>query len=519
MRSNSRRLLIAAALLAAAVPAAAQLPAYHGDAQHTGYSPFTGPENPNLRWRLDLEGEIISSPVVGPDGTVYLGSVIRDTRHPKHSITAVRNDGTVKWRFETGWRDTQTQSSPALGADGRVYVGAQDGYFYALHPDGTLAWRIAAAGPVQQHPVVAPDGTVYVGFDGRLHAISPAGAVLWTAGLGTHALPGGPALAPDAGTIYAFGYDDDGPVATLYAFRPDGTTRWTFSSFYGYYPALSPPTVAADGTILVLSGQIVAVNPDGTERWRYAPSASYYNSYNSLAVTPSGEVVFAFGWYIGKLTPSGALSWQNQFLGGPFNNELESTYSAPLVDAAGRIYLGLGTGKRWTRPWGKVLRAYSASGALEWEFPLGEGVYTSSPALAPDGTLYVGSMDGHLYAIMGDIPPNQIASLAFNPASIDGGAQVQGTATLQSPAGPGGATVALTSASLAAAAVPVSVVVPAGATSVTFPVPTLAVPEPATVQVCGQYGGGTRCAEFTVTPGTLAPALSVKPRQRRGGIN
>ena len=80
--------------------------------EHTGYSTARGPLNPELEWRLDLSGEIISSPVLGPDGTIYLGSVIKDTRHPEHFITAVNADGTIKWRFSTGWWDTQTQSSP-----------------------------------------------------------------------------------------------------------------------------------------------------------------------------------------------------------------------------------------------------------------------------------------------------------------------------------------------------------------------------------------------------------------------
>jgi outer membrane protein assembly factor BamB len=495
-------LSLLATLLSAGI-ASAQLPAYHGNAQHTGYSTARGPLNPVLKWRLDLSGEVISSPVLGPDGTIYLGSVIEDTRHPEHFITAVNPDGTIKWRFGTGWWDTQTQSSPALGADGRIYVGAQDGYLYALNPNGTLAWRFAASSPVQQHPVVGADGTVYIGMDGLLYAFNPSGAVLWTADLG-YSLPGGPALAPDGETIYAFGYNSTGPVSSLYAFRRDGTTRWQYSAFYGYYPALSPPTVAADGTVIVLAGQIVAVGPDGVEKWRYEPSASYYSSYASLSVNPAGEVVFAFSWYLGKLSADGTQQWQLDFLGGEFNNELESTYSAPLIDADGNIFLGLGTGKRWTRPWGKVLRAYSPTGNLRWEFPVGEGVYSSSPALAPDGTLYVGSMDGALYAL-GNPPstPNTIASLAIEPATVTGGSATQGRVTLRDPAGAGGATVLIspaTTTTIPVVSLPAFVIVPQGTSSAVFKVGTTAVSSPTPVTVCGEYGGASSCAVVTVTP-------------------
>jgi outer membrane protein assembly factor BamB len=457
--------------------------------------------SPALKWRLDLSGEVISSPVLGPDGTIYLGSVIKDTRHPEHFITAINADGTVKWRFSTGWWDTQTQSSPALGAEGRIYVGAQDGYLYALNPNGTLAWRFAAASPVQQHPVVGSDGTVYIGMDGRLYAFSPGGEVRWTASLGTASLPGGPALAPDGQTIYAFGYDSAGPVATLYAFRLDGTTKWQFSNFYGYYPALSPPTVAADGTVIVLSGQLVAIGPDGVEKWRYEPSASYYSSYASVAVNPAGEVVFAVDWYLAKLDALGAEQWKRQFLGGEYLNELESTYSAPLIDASGNIFLGLGTGKRWTRPWGKVLRAYTPAGTLLWEFPVGEGVYTSSPALAPDGTLYVGSMDGALYALQDAAPaPNTIASLSVSPQSLPGGTSAQGTVAVTQPAGGDGITVPL-SVDRAGITLPPSVFIPAGATSATFTIGTVVVYAPTLATICGTYGNQTRCAELTVRPG------------------
>ena len=507
-------LSVLAALLSAGA-AGAQLPAYHGNAQHTGYSTARGPVSPVLKWRLDLSGEVISSPVVGPDGTVYLGSVIKDTRHPEHFITAVNPDGTVKWRFSTGWWDTQTQSSPALGADGRIYVGAQDGYFYALNPNGTLAWRFAAASPVQQHPVVGSDGTVYVGLDGRLYAFNPNGDVRWTADLG-YSLPGGPALAPDGETIYAFGYEPTAPTATLYAFRRDGTIRWQYSAFYAYYPALSPPTVAADGTVIVLSGQIVAVGPDGVERWRYEPSASYYSSYASVSVNPAGEVVFAFSWYLGKLNPNGTPQWQVDFLGGEYLNELESTYSAPLIDADGNIFLGLGTGKRWTRPWGKVVRSYTPAGTLRWEFPVGEGVYTSSPALAADGTLYIGSMDGALYALRNPpSTPNTIASLTFTPSTVDGGSGTQGRVTLRDPAGAGGATVLLAGATIAAVSVPASVTVPQGTSSMVFKVGTAVVSNPTAVTICGQYGGASSCAVLTVAPPSSRPAGAARRSLRR----
>ncbi len=46
--------------------------------------------------------------------------------HPPASGTT----GVLKWSFQTG---NQVHSSPAIGADGTVYVGSYDGKLYAIH--------------------------------------------------------------------------------------------------------------------------------------------------------------------------------------------------------------------------------------------------------------------------------------------------------------------------------------------------------------------------------------------------
>ena len=61
-------------------------------------------------------------------------------------------DGTQKWAFPTlGLVD----SSPAIGADGTLYVGSGDGNLYAINPDGTQEWAFPAGvigGFLASHP-------------------------------------------------------------------------------------------------------------------------------------------------------------------------------------------------------------------------------------------------------------------------------------------------------------------------------------------------------------------------------
>jgi len=109
-----------------------------------------------------------------------------------------------------------------------------------------------------------------------------------------------------------------------------------------------------------------------------------------------------------------------------------------------------------------------------------------------------------------------LLSLALNPTSVTGGQSSTGTVTLGSPAPGNGAVVSLTRSD-AAATVPSSVTVPAGATSATFTVTTSAVPASIQVTLFASWGGRTRTASITVLPPTLS-SLTLSPTSVAGGL-
>lgn len=79
------------------------------------------------------------------------------------------SNGTLKWSYETG---DGVSSSPAIGMDGTVYVGSDDDRLYAIHPDGTKKWAFKLGG-IPTSPTIGRDGTIYVGCsDGNLYAIN-----------------------------------------------------------------------------------------------------------------------------------------------------------------------------------------------------------------------------------------------------------------------------------------------------------------------------------------------------------
>ena len=74
------------------------------------------------------------------------------------------------WEFETG--DAIAYSSPAIGFDGTVYVGSYKGSLYAINRSGVKLWEFETGGIVYSSPAIGPDGTLYVGSDDKkLYAI------------------------------------------------------------------------------------------------------------------------------------------------------------------------------------------------------------------------------------------------------------------------------------------------------------------------------------------------------------
>ena len=103
---------------------------------------------------------IESSPAVGSDGTIYVGS-------KNHRLYALR-DGKLRWAVELGW---EIESSPTIGRDGTIYVGAEDHNIYAISPLGKIIWLIHTGGQVDSPPAI--DGSqLYVGSqDGFLYGV------------------------------------------------------------------------------------------------------------------------------------------------------------------------------------------------------------------------------------------------------------------------------------------------------------------------------------------------------------
>jgi hypothetical protein len=222
---------------AQAQPANSAWPMFRQNPQRTGRSPYSGPEVPELKWSFTTGDAIWSSPAIGADGTIYVGS-------DDNNLYAINPDGSQKWSF-AGWELValfSIRSSPAIGADGTIYVGSDDNNLYAINPDGSQKWSFKAYSSIESSPAIGAGGTIYVGCDdGNLYAINPDGSQKWRFSTGD-AIWSSPTIGAD-GTIYVGSRDK-----TLYAINPNGTWKWK-----AYTGSLvnSSPAIGADRTIYV----------------------------------------------------------------------------------------------------------------------------------------------------------------------------------------------------------------------------------------------------------------------------
>jgi outer membrane protein assembly factor BamB len=181
----------------------------HGFAEYTG-SPTLSPDEKTLYlfkrvggglMAFDsLTGKVLwhdktkyysdySSPVVGPDGVIYVPDRFTE------ALYAIEADGTPRWKAVFKGRKLHN-SIATIGRDGTVYISVQNkqslgGTFYALKgEDGSIKWSYDfEGGYMASPPAIDRDGNIYVASgNGYVFCFDEKGGVLWSLLVGSEKL-------------------------------------------------------------------------------------------------------------------------------------------------------------------------------------------------------------------------------------------------------------------------------------------------------------------------------------------
>ncbi|WP_456478634.1 outer membrane protein assembly factor BamB family protein [Geoglobus ahangari] len=335
-----------------------------------------------------------------------------DLNHTGRSQYAGHGEVNEKWNFTMG---VQHGFSPVIASDGTVYMGSDDKYLYALYPNGTLKWKFSAGGIIRSSPAVASDGTIYfgsfsnlVGPNDRFYALYPNGTEKWNFTIDGD-IWSSPAIASD-GTIY-FGARNK----NFYALYPNGTLKWNITT--NYYVD-SSPAIASDGTIYIQCGllyssnntfKFCAINPDGTEKWNFSIKGGTGGSTPAIASDGTVYVGTSLGHFY-AFYPNGTLKWNISF--SDLLGTTVGIYSTPAIASDGTVYVLVGGTTAG------YLFALHPNGTEKWNFTLGSvtSLIGTSPIVDSNGVIYVGSSTGNVYALN----PDGTLKWTFNIGSAAG---------------------------------------------------------------------------------------------------
>ena len=294
------------------------------------------------------------------------------------------------WKFSPG---KGIFSSPVIDKYGTIYIGSANKSFYALKPDGTPRWSKQLGELVDSSALIAADGTIYVGSgDGFLYAFDAEGLEKWRfrpqGGAYITWFEGNVTMGTD-GTLYA-GNDD----YRVYAIDPDtGKEKWNVRTGDQIWSACA---VGRDGLLYVGSNdlKIRAIDPSLAAtvpkkdefqgvKWTTATLGSIVAS---PLLTPTGQIVvgsFDSGVYALDAA-SGNSNWRFE--------TRDHVYASAAQHPDGTLFVPSTDG---------TLYALNGDGSLKWAYDTLDPI-RSSPAIGGDGTIYFGAGDGRLYAINAD---------------------------------------------------------------------------------------------------------------------
>lgn len=345
-----------------------------------------------------LVGQTLSVVAVGPDGTLYTATTAQ-----------VAAQGGVDW---TVANDTGAYPlSLALTQGGVLLAGTDKGTVARDAVTGALLW----SSPVGTESLtVGPDGTVYAGSRAGLSALDGAtGAVRWTAaGFNVQAIG-------DDGTLYGTASVSSGgganpnPRTTYYvrAYDPSsGAQRWSTSvgsssgSSSVFY--LSGLSVVGNAVYLKTSTSVKATSGNAYRSYCYAralKASSGAALWSTTIGTYEGGDVPGVGSPVAVRGGGAFTQWNGQAMAldaesGAKRWDVAGGAESVATSPDGTVYCAMSAAS-YTQYLGGLCALDPATGAARWRVAFPTYTRFSDLALADDGTIYVATISGKVYAV------------------------------------------------------------------------------------------------------------------------
>ncbi len=375
----------------------ASLPRRHGWRADAGER--YGPESGCVKWKFETAGPVTAAVTVGREIKKTTKAYIACEDGRLYALDAAT--GTLMWSYDV---NSPLSASAAEARDGTVYVGSEGGKLYAIDKNGQLLWTHTTDGPIHSTPAVTPNGRIYVSsVDGLVYALARDGSDLWRFETNGFAALGGsvfvsPQEGPD-GSVYIAGLYDP----NLYALNgDDGSVEWVCNfehtiqipDEWGEEPQevnvagwpFASPVVAFDGTVyqgLLFDSEIYAIEPT-------AGGISWSTSLAGLRLRYGKAPDDVVMWYDAGEPPEYVeVDGEMRLVRSVTPIRHAYCWSTPALGPDGTIYVSFND---------PYLRAVDPSGTIKWMTKLGElGGFTLT--VGSNGLIYAASDDNNLYVV------------------------------------------------------------------------------------------------------------------------
>jgi eukaryotic-like serine/threonine-protein kinase len=280
--------------------------------------------------------------------------------------------------------DQMISSSPSIDNRNVVYIGSDDDHLRALHgANGSMLWSAHLGRSVESSPCLTPDGSrVVVGSDnGSVYWVdAETGNVTWRIHVTTSGVVDSSPVVSAEGVVFVGAYPGNLYALTNISLNP--VWNYTFGQ-----PVASSPALDERNHVVVVGcydGAVYALDSaSGLLQWQYVTNAAIVSS-PTIDVSRSLVYVGSFDMFLYALNEStGDVVWKF--------NASNSISSSPALSVDGIVIFGDDSGC--------VHGLNATTGLPLWKYATSNLGEYSSPLIDGNGTVYVGTEDGHVIAL------------------------------------------------------------------------------------------------------------------------